>query len=95
MKYLVKYCRYPASVTAVSIAGKFIVSFDGYQNEEEVSNGEIKQLESSNTSLTDGYQGLAAPKRHKVQDEGSLEEMPSWLEIKPTGISYCIGLKQT
>lgn len=33
--------------------------------------------------------GVEAPKQRRVSDDTDVQEMPAWLEIKPTGISAC------
>lgn len=46
--------------------------------------------DSSSYDITFCLAGVEAPKRHLVKDEAgeTIEEIPKWLEIKPTGIVH-------
>lgn len=37
-------CRYVATITAVSVGGKFIVTFETYGNQEEVDREDVKAV---------------------------------------------------
>lgn len=71
---------YNATITGVSAAGNFVVSFDEDAGGiEEVVRGSVRQ------SLDDGsaYRGVSAPARNKVDHNMEITEMPQWLEILP------------
>jgi len=74
-------------VTAISVSGKFIVTFESYGNQEEVELQDVRPAQAAVEATGTGYKGVQAPKRHTVRDETGeeVEEMPKWLEIKPTG----------
>ena len=77
---------YDATVTAVSVSGNFIVTFDSYGNQEEIAI--LENLRHKDTSLpteATEYKGVQAPKRNQVIKEGAgpLTEMPKWMEIDP------------
>ncbi|EFJ51259.1 hypothetical protein VOLCADRAFT_103530 [Volvox carteri f. nagariensis] len=71
---------YDATVEAVSEAGNFIVVFDGYGNKEEVGLTGVRPRPSAD----EGYRGVAAPKRKRVEEEPVVTEIPKWLAIKET-----------
>ncbi|GLC35098.1 hypothetical protein PLESTM_000279300 [Pleodorina starrii] len=71
---------YDATVEAVSEAGNFIVIFDGYGNKEEVGLTGVRPRPSAE----EGYRGVAAPKRKRVEEEPVVTEIPKWLAIKET-----------
>ncbi|KAG2484619.1 hypothetical protein HYH03_016573 [Edaphochlamys debaryana] len=71
---------YNAVVEGVSEAGNFIVVFEGYGNKEEVGLTGIRPRATEE----EGYKGVAAPKRKRVEDEPVVTEIPKWLAIKET-----------
>ncbi|KAG2454532.1 hypothetical protein HYH02_000379 [Chlamydomonas schloesseri] len=71
---------YDATVEAISAAGNFIVVFEGYGNKEEVGLTGIRPRPGAD----EGYKGVAAPKRKRVEDEPVVNEIPKWLAIKDT-----------
>jgi survival of motor neuron-related-splicing factor 30 len=73
---------YNASISAVSLTGKFIVEYEGYEQAEELERGEVRLR---GAEADGGYTGVSAPKRRKMAEEVTLEEMPAWLNIKPDG----------
>eukprot|EP00198_Chlamydomonas_reinhardtii_P010410 XP_001699747.1 predicted protein [Chlamydomonas reinhardtii] len=72
--------HYDATVEAISAAGNFIVVFEGYGNKEEVGLTGIRPRPGAD----EGYKGVAAPKRKRVEDEPVVNEIPKWLAIKET-----------
>lgn len=75
---------YNGVVSAVSVSGKFIVQYEGYDQAEEVEREEVRLR---GAEANGGYTGVVAPKKRKVNEEVALEEMPAWLQIKPEGES--------
>lgn len=73
---------YNGVVSAVSVSGKFIVQYEGYDQAEEVEREEVRLR---GAEANGGYTGVVAPKKRKVNEEVALEEMPAWLQIKPEG----------
>ncbi|KAL4433592.1 hypothetical protein ABPG75_000033 [Micractinium tetrahymenae] len=72
---------YNAVVDSVTADGNsFVVVFDGYDTTEAVGKDAI-QLRAEEEG---GYKGVAAPKRRRVDESAVVEEMPKWLEVKPT-----------
>ncbi|RMZ52956.1 hypothetical protein APUTEX25_001075, partial [Auxenochlorella protothecoides] len=71
---------YNGVVSAVSVSGKFIVQYEGYDQAEEVEREEVRLR---GAEANGGYTGVVAPKKRKVNEEVALEEMPAWLQIKP------------
>eukprot|EP01025_Chloroclados_australasicus_P024156 TRINITY_DN24312_c0_g2_i2.p3 TRINITY_DN24312_c0_g2~~TRINITY_DN24312_c0_g2_i2.p3 ORF type:complete len:310 (-),score=48.42 TRINITY_DN24312_c0_g2_i2:369-1298(-) len=73
---------YPAVVKEYrSGPGKFLVEYEGYTNED------MRLLDPScvrpiQDGKTEGYQGVAAPKKRKVEEEPAVVEMPKWLQVK-------------
>jgi hypothetical protein len=83
--------RYNAIVTGVTASGNFIVAFEGYGNEEEVQKGFAQLREGTDGgdgAAGDGgeYRPVAAPKKRHMFEDIVPDEMPKWLEIKPTGV---------
>jgi survival-of-motor-neuron-related-splicing factor 30 len=76
--------RYPATVKAVSVSGNFIVAYNKYESHEEVPIESIK-YQTDALSNTDAYKGMSAPKSRRVGEETIIDELPKWLEVKPTG----------
>ncbi|KXZ56279.1 hypothetical protein GPECTOR_1g244 [Gonium pectorale] len=71
---------YDAVVEGLSEAGNFIVVFEGYGNKEEVGLTGIRPRPGAD----EGYKGVAAPKRKRVEEEPMVTEIPKWLAIKET-----------
>ena len=79
---------YPARVDSVTEGGAFVVTFEGYGNTEELAPGAVRPRpgdEPEQQQLQEGYRGVAAPKRRRVEEQPAAvaAEMPKWLEIKP------------
>eukprot|EP00955_Chlamydomonas_euryale_P104141 365542-Chlamydomonas_euryale.AAC.27 len=87
---------YNATVEAVTTDGKFVVSFEGYTDKEAVSGTfEAHQISQDmpcarcvgledikpQAEVVEVYQGVAAPKRKRVEEQPVVNEMPKWLVI--------------
>lgn len=73
--------RYNGQVESATAGGGFVVLFDGYGTQEEVGRDAIQLRAAEDEG---GYKGVAAPKRRRVDDNVEVEEVPKWLEVKPT-----------
>lgn len=79
---------YDAVVTAISTAGRFIVTYSAYGTQDEVGIEDVRNIEEQ-YQTKDGnteYKGLSAPKLNTVRDASTQEmnEPPAWMQIKPS-----------
>ncbi|KAK9812102.1 hypothetical protein WJX73_006622 [Symbiochloris irregularis] len=72
--------HYEGNVTGVTAAGNFIVHFAQFNQDEEVIQANI----GPPPEVQEVYQGVAAPRRNKVEEAPSVGEMPKWLAVKDT-----------
>jgi survival-of-motor-neuron-related-splicing factor 30 len=63
---------YTATVEAVTPDGKFVVAFEGYADKEHVDLASIRPL----PEVVEIYQGVAAPKRKRVEEQPQVTEVP-------------------
>ena len=76
---------YDGTVTGISIAGKFIVTFDAHKAQEEVGIEDVRQHGVTGEPSA-GYKGVQAPKRNVVkEDAATVHEPPAWMQIKQSG----------
>ncbi|PSC74490.1 survival of motorneuron-related-splicing factor 30 [Micractinium conductrix] len=73
---------YTAVVESVTAEGGFVVVFEEYGTREEVGKDAIQLQQPPEEE--GGYKGVAAPKRRRVDETADVQEMPKWLEVKPT-----------
>ena len=63
---------YSASVSGVTAADTFLITFAEYGNQEEVHRSNVRPRPDS----SEVYRGVSAPKRKAVAEAPQLEEMP-------------------
>lgn len=82
---------YKATVKSVTPDGKFVVTYEGYGNDEELPLSSVRPPVEEDG----GYTGVAAPKRKRVQETPVVDEAPpKWLEIKPGDDEKTIARKK-
>lgn len=72
--------QHEGTVTGVTAYGNFVVQFSKFDHEEEVIPANV----SPPPEAQEVYQGVAAPRRKRVEEQPTVGEMPKWLEVKPT-----------
>ena len=82
---------YSASVSGVTAADTFLITFAEYGNQEEVHRSNVRPRPDS----SEVYRGVSAPKRKAVAEAPQLEEMPKvtpWASVSVVTVTVKVTM---